>query len=73
MTKFPVAWMTGLLTILTGTDAILEQAHVLTPAESSWAGIGIAILTLVVGTVTHGKVTPLASPKDSSGRALVPR
>jgi hypothetical protein len=69
---FPVAWLTALVTILTGTDAILEQAHVLTPTESSWVGIAIAILTLVAGTVTHGQVTPLARPRDNDGRALVP-
>lgn len=71
--RFPIAWLTGIITILTGTDAILEQAHVLTPAQSSWAGIAIAVLTLIGGTVAHGKVTPLAAPHDSTGRPLVPR
>lgn len=73
MKRFPVAWLTGIITILVGADAILEQAHVLTPKQSSWAGIVVAVLTLIGGTITHGKVTPLAAPKDASGRPLVPR
>jgi hypothetical protein len=70
---FPVAWLTGVITVLVGADAILEQAHVLTPAQSSWAGIAVAILTLIGGTVAHSKVTPVAQPRDSSGRPLVPK
>jgi len=30
------------------------------------------VLTVVLGTITHGKVTPLARPRDNYGRRLVP-
>jgi len=68
----PVAWFTGLVTTLVAVDGAAEAAHVLSPTVAAWAGIGIAGLTALLGFITHGVVTPVAAPKDSSGRPLVP-
>jgi hypothetical protein len=72
MKQNPVAFLTTLVAVLTGLDGTLAGLHVLTATQSAWAAGLIAVLTAVLGIVTHGKVTPVANPKDSSGRPLVP-
>lgn len=68
----PVAWLTTLIAVLTAADGALEGLHVLSPGVAA-AGAGlIAVLTAVLGAVTHTKVTPVANPHDNNGRALVP-
>lgn len=37
-----------------------------------WLGVVLAVLTVVCGEMTRAKVTPLADPRDSTGRALTP-
>jgi hypothetical protein len=72
MRQNPVAFLTTLVAVLTGLDGTLQGLHVLTATQSAVAAGLIALLTAVLGIVTHGKVTPTANPKDSSGRPLVP-
>lgn len=68
----PVAALATLVSVLVAADAALEPLGVLTAHQSALVGGGIAILTAVLGAVTHGKVTPLVAPTDASGRPLVP-
>jgi hypothetical protein len=70
--KFPVAWLTTLVTTLVAVDTALEGLHVLSVTQATWAGGIIAVLTAILGAITHSQVTPLVAPKDSSGRSLVP-
>lgn len=72
LSHFPVAWLSVAVAALTAGDAAAEQASLLTPLESSIVGLVIAVLTLAAGRVAHNAVTPLARPRDSSGRPLVP-
>jgi hypothetical protein len=68
----PVAMLTTLVALLTAADGTLEGLHVLSPSVAAWAAGAIAVLTAVLGVVTHGKVTPLVNPHDDLGRALAP-
>jgi hypothetical protein len=68
----PVAWLTTLIALLTSLDATLTGLGVLSPAAAAWVGGAIAVLTTVLGVLTHGVVTPLVAPRDASGRNLVP-
>lgn len=70
--RFPVAWLSVAVAALTAGDAAAEQAHLLTGTQSAWAGVVIAVLTLVAGRAAHNAVTPLAAPRDAAGRTLVP-
>lgn len=69
--KFPVAWLTGLLTFLTSAEAVAIWTHLLTPTQATWVGLGLGLLTAILGAATHGAVTPLADPRDNLNRPLV--
>lgn len=68
----PVAWMTTVLAVLVAVDSALAGTGVYPASVAAWVGAAIAVLTAILGALTHGAVTPLARPRDSSGRALVP-
>jgi hypothetical protein len=68
----PVAMLATLVALLTAADGTLEGLHILSPSVAAWAAGAIAVLTAVLGVVTHGKVTPLANPRDNAGRPLTP-
>jgi hypothetical protein len=68
----PVAALTTLVSLLVALDAALEPLGVLTAQQSAIAGGVIAVSTAILGAITHGKVTPLARPRDNGGRPLVP-
>jgi hypothetical protein len=72
MSRFPVAWLTTVITVLTGFLATLTGVHALSATQAAWAAGVIAVLTAILGVITHKAVTPLADPKDSAGRELVP-
>lgn len=68
----PVAYLAGLVAVLTALDGTLTGLKVLSPTVGGWLGAAVAVLTAVLGAVTHGAVTPVANPHDNSGRPLVP-
>lgn len=68
----PVAWLTTLIAVLTAADGALEGLHILSPTVAATAAGAIAVLTAILGAITHTRVTPLANPRDDNGRALVP-
>lgn len=55
--------MTALVAVLTSTDALLVWQKVLTGDKVTWTTLAIAVLTILLGKLAHGKVTPLADPK----------
>jgi hypothetical protein len=69
----PVAWMTGLLTVLVAAEAVDRVAHLLPAAWTPYLLGAIAVLTAVLGRLAHGAVTPLAAPRDNAGMPLVPK
>lgn len=71
-TRFPVIWMTFIISALGAADALAVQQGLLTEREAAWAGLVITLATAALGIVTHQKVTPVAAPKDDSGAPLVP-
>jgi hypothetical protein len=68
----PVAWMTTILGILTGLMTLDETVDVLPENVSPWVLAAIGVLTVVLGVIVHGKVTPVAAPKASTGVPLTP-
>lgn len=68
----PVAYMTSLLTLLVAVEAVNEGAHLLPGGWSPYLLGAIAVLTAVLGVLTHGAVTPTAAPRDDAGVPLVP-
>lgn len=69
----PVAWMSGLLTVLIAVEAVDRAAHLLPAAVAPYLLGAIAVLTAVLGKLAHGVVTPLARPRDDAGTPLVPK
>lgn len=68
----PVRWMTAILAVVAGLIAANETLHVL---PSRWTEVLLyasMVLTVALGAIARGKVTPLAAPKDDGGRPLVP-
>ena len=68
--KFPVAWMTLALAILGSGDAVALYTEFLTKDQAVWVTTIVTLLTLVLGKLTHGAVTPLADPKANDGTPL---
>lgn len=68
----PVAWMTTILGVLTALVTLEATVHVVPDAVMPYVLGAITVLTAILGVVVHGKVTPLAAPKDDGGRPLVP-
>lgn len=74
----PVRWMTVVLAVLStvdGIDAALAQAgqpHILPDKVHAYVLMGIALLTVVLGQLARGKVTPTAAPRSDTGERLVP-
>lgn len=69
----PVAWMTAVLAVLTALMTLDETIDVLPEAVSPFVIGAIAVLTVVLGVIVKGKVTPTAAPKDDAGTPLVPK
>lgn len=72
MTTKPVAVLTTVVTLLAALDALLTGAHVVNPTLSAWIAGATAAVTLLLGSLAHRAVTPLANPRNSDGQALVP-
>jgi hypothetical protein len=58
-----VAWATAVVALLTSGDALLVWQKVITGEKVTWTTLAIALLTIVLGKLAHGKVTPLTDPK----------
>lgn len=71
ISKFPVAWMSLVLTILTSADALAAYTQVFDEKQMAWVNLAVAVLTAVLGKLAHGAVTPMARPRDNDGTALV--
>jgi hypothetical protein len=71
----PVAWLTTVAAVLTGATTITAtpplSGHV-PDAVTAWLGAATVVVTVVLGVLTHNRVTPVAAPRDNLGRALVP-
>jgi len=72
MNSKPVAVMTSVVTVALAVLTALAGTGVLSGKTAALASGAVAILTAVLGILTHGKVTPVAAPKDNGGRPLVP-
>lgn len=71
-TTKPIATLISVMTVLYGLDAALIGAGVLHGAVAAWATAAATALNLILGWLAHGKVTPLARPRDRFGCRLVP-
>lgn len=68
----PVAWMTTIVAALTALMALDATVDVVPDKATPYLLGAIAVLTAVLGKLTHDKVTPVAAPKSSTGIALTP-
>lgn len=69
----PVATLVAIATVLLAVLTALAGTGVLTGRAAACVAGAILIINAVLGVIAHGNVTPVANPKDSSGRPLVPR
>jgi len=68
----PVATLVTIGTVLLALLTALAGTGVLSGQAAAVAAGAIAVINALLGVVAHSKVTPVAAPKDSSGRPLVP-
>jgi hypothetical protein len=73
MKSRPVATLVTVATVALAVLTALAGTGVLSGKAAALAAAAIALLNGILGAIAHGNVTPLANPKDSSGRPLVPR
>lgn len=69
----PVAWLTGVVTVLVAVEGANEALHFLPAAWTPYLLGAIAVVTAILGVLTQGAVTPLARPRDDAGNPLVPK
>lgn len=72
MNSKPVATLVTIGTVLLALLTALAGTGVLSGKTAAIVAGAIAIINALLGVVAHSKVTPLAAPKDSTGRPLVP-
>lgn len=72
MNSKPVVTLVSVLTVALALLTTLAGTGVLSGKAAAVVSGLIGAITVVLGIVTHGKVTPVAAPKDNSGRPLVP-
>lgn len=72
MNTKPVATLVTVATVLLALLTALAGTGVLSGKAAAYVAAGIGLLNVILGVVTHGKVTPVAAPRDNAGRPLVP-
>lgn len=68
----PVATLIAVGTVLLALLTALAGTGVLSGKTAAVVAGAILVINALLGVVAHGKVTPLAKPTASDGRALVP-
>jgi len=72
MNSKPVATLVTVGTVLLALLTALAGTGVLSGKVAAIVSGAILVINALLGVVAHSKVTPLAAPKDSTGRPLVP-
>jgi hypothetical protein len=72
MNSKPVATLVTVATLALAVLTALAGTGVLSGKAAAWCAAAILVLNAGLGVVAHGKVTPVANPKSSDGRPLVP-
>ena len=62
-----VAWGTTVLAVL----VFLQSAGILTGAAAHWVDVAAGVIQVLLTAYARQHVTPVANPKDNSGRPLV--
>lgn len=70
--KYPLATIITWGTTLLGVLIVLQSSGVLTGTVAQWVDAAAGFLQVVLTAYARQHVTPLAAPKDASGRRLVP-
>jgi len=73
MKSKPVATLVAVATVLLAVLTALAGTGVLSGRAAAYVSGAILIVNAVLGVLAHGQVTPVARPRDASGRPLVPR
>jgi len=72
MNSKPVATLVAVGTVMLAILTALAGTGVLSGKVAAVVAGAILVINALLGVVAHSNVTPLANPKDSSGRPLVP-
>jgi hypothetical protein len=70
MNSKPVATLITVGTVVLAVITALLGTGVLSAPQAAWLTAASAVLNAVLGVIAHGKVTPLAAPKDRFGNPL---
>ena len=68
----PVAVLTTVYVILAAVTGVVVEFHALPDRITGYLVLIVAILSAVLGAITHQKVTPLVNPRNNDGMPLVP-
>lgn len=68
----PIATLIAVGTVLLALLTALAGTGVLSGKTAAIVAGAILVINALLGVVAHSKVTPLAAPKSSDGRPLVP-
>lgn len=74
MTREPLVTVASISATVAAVIALVVAFGVDLTQDQTSAILGVVgvLAPLLVALATHGKVTPVADPKDDTGRALVP-
>jgi hypothetical protein len=67
----PVATLVSVMTAVLAVLVYVQSTGVVTGTAATAMGLVAGIINVLLGLYARGQVTPLADPRDDSGRALV--
>jgi energy-converting hydrogenase Eha subunit A len=70
--RFPLTTLIAYGTTALAVLIVLQSSGVLTGRVAHWVDAAAGVLQVVLTAYARQHVTPLAAPKDASGRKLVP-
>lgn len=70
--RHPLSSLIAYATTVLGVLVVLQASGVLTGRAAHWVDATAGVLQLILTAYARQHVTPVAAPKDSAGRRLVP-
>jgi hypothetical protein len=70
--RFPLTTLIAYGSTALAVLVVLQSSGVLTGTVAHWVDVAAGVLQVVLTAYARGHVTPVANPKDSLGRPLVP-
>jgi hypothetical protein len=70
--RFPLATLIAYGTTALAVLVVLQSSGTLTGSAARWVDLAAGMLQVLLTAYARNHVTPVAAPKDASGRKLVP-